>query len=82
MSSAVALRPDSSQSQNLSLFDSAGGEPTLADVLAGAWEGLVARATAGCLICGGPMEPVYAARGDGQRAPAAGRCTRCGSSLS
>ena len=82
MSSALAVRPDSSQSQTLPLFDRAGGEPTLADVLAGVWEGLAARATAGCPICGGQMEPVYGARGDRDQAAAAARCTTCGSLLS
>jgi hypothetical protein len=82
MSSAVALRPSSSRSQKLSLFDRAGGEPTLDDVLAGVWEGLAARATAGCPVCGGRMEPAYGARADRDRAPGAARCTSCGSSLS
>jgi hypothetical protein len=76
----VALRRSDSRSQTLSLFDgAAGGEPTLDDVLAGVWEGLAARATASCPVCGERMEP---ARGEGQQVPAGARCTSCGSSLS
>lgn len=74
MSSAMALRRSDSRSQTLSLFEGAGGEPTLDDVLAGVWEGLAARANASCPICGERMEPVVGTRrqrapGDGQRAP-------------
>ena len=90
MSSALALRASGSQSQTKSLFDGAGGEPTLDDVLAGVWEGLAARATAVCPICGERMEPISGARSDrarrpkGERAhgPEGARCTSCGSSLS
>jgi hypothetical protein len=72
------------------LFDGAGGEPTLDDVLAGVWEGLAARATAACPICGERMEPVFDARSHGgvaseearPGAPEGARCTNCGSSLS
>jgi hypothetical protein len=71
------------------LFDGAGDEPTLDDVLVGVWEGLAARATATCPICGGPMEAAYGGGGDeGSRAagraaaPEGARCTSCGSSLS
>ena len=90
MTPAVALRRSASQSRTLSLFEGTGGEPTLDNVLAGAWEGLAARATVACLICGERMEPVFGARddrggpGDGGRsgAPEGARCTNCGSSLS
>ena len=96
MTFAVALRPSGSWSQALSLFDGAGGEPTLDDVLAGVWEGLAARATAACPICGERMEPVSDAGGHGGAAsegrvasedarpgaPEGARCTNCGSSLS
>jgi hypothetical protein len=82
MSSAVALRPSGSRSQSLSLFDPAGGEPTLDDVLSGVWEGLTARAPAACPICAGPLELVYGAHGDREQAPEVARCTSCGSSLS
>jgi hypothetical protein len=79
MSSAVALRPPGSRSPALSLFDRAGGEPTLDDVLAGVWEGLAARGAAACPICGARMEPV-GARGD--NGPEVARCSNCGSTLS
>jgi hypothetical protein len=82
VSSALALRPSGTRSPTLSLFDSAGGEPTLDDVLAGVWEGLTARAAAACPVCGGRMEPVRGARGEGGPPPEAARCTSCGSSLS
>ena len=89
MTSAVALKLPGSRSQTLSLFEGAGGEPTLDDVIAGMWEGLAAGATAACPICGGPMEATYDGRGDERprsggrvRAPEGARCTSCGSSLS
>ncbi len=90
MTSAMALRASGSRSQRLPLFDGAGGEPTLDDVLAGVWEGLAARATAACPICGERMEPVFDARRQGGVAsedaraggPEGARCTNCGSSLS
>ncbi len=90
MTSAVALRPSGSRSETLSLFDGAGGEPTLDDVLAGVWEGLAARATAPCPICGERMEAVFdedgqrehTPEGDRASAPAGARCTSCGSSVS
>ena len=90
MTFAVALRPSGSWSQALSLFDGAGGEATLDDVLAGLWERLAARATAPCPVCGGRMEPMFGAHGDGgvasedarPGAPERARCTNCGSSLS
>jgi hypothetical protein len=89
VTSAVAVKRASSRSETLSLFDGAGGEPTLDDVLAGVWEGLAARATTACPICGGPMEATYGGPGDerpraGDRAgaPAGAHCTSCGSSFS
>ncbi len=78
MSSAVALRQSASASQALSLFDEAGGKPTLDDLVVGVWEGLTARATVACLICGGPMAPEYGAHSR----PIGCRCTACGSVLS
>jgi hypothetical protein len=92
VTSAVALSPSGSRSQTLSLLDCAGGEPTLDDVLSGVWEGLVARATAPCPVCGERMEPVVGApreRGGAPQGPRAprerdgegARCTSCGSSL-
>jgi hypothetical protein len=82
VTSAVALSPSGSRSQTLSLFDRAGGEPTLDDVLAGVWEGLAARSSGACPICGGRMEPAYGARGDRERAADAACCVSCGSLLS
>jgi hypothetical protein len=89
VTSAVALTPPGSRGQTLSLFDTAGGEPTLDAVLAGVWEGLAGRATAACPVCGGPMEAMHPSRSDERtreghraRAPESARCTSCGSSLS
>ena len=61
-----------------SLFDGAGGGPTLDDVLSGVWEGLAARAVVDCPMCGGELLPEY---GSGPL-PIGGRCRRCGTSLS
>ncbi|HVF78931.1 MAG TPA: hypothetical protein VNA28_11590 [Solirubrobacteraceae bacterium] len=52
--------------------------PTLEDVLAGAWEDLIAHRTAGCPICAGAMKPRY---GSGASA-AGGRCVDCKTELS
>jgi hypothetical protein len=61
-----------------SLFDGAGGGPTLDDVVSGVWEGLAAHAVVECPVCEGEMKPEY-----GQHAlPIGGRCRRCGTSLS
>jgi len=51
--------------------------PTLDDLVAGAWEGLLAGAPASCLVCGTPMEVRHSA-GHGA---VGGRCTGCGTSL-
>jgi hypothetical protein len=51
---------------------------TLDDVLVGAWEGLTAHHAVACLVCGGAMTPRHGATG----APAGGRCSGCGSTLS
>jgi hypothetical protein len=48
--------------------------PTLADVVARAWEVLGAQLPAGCPVCGGELIPHAQASG--------GRCTSCGSTLS
>ena len=70
MSTALAPRP-------LSLFETMSGEPTLAEVLDGVWEGLTAHRVVGCPVCGGAMEPEY-----GPHAlPGGGRCQGCGSRL-
>ncbi len=68
--STLALAP--------TLFESAGGEPTLDDVLVGAWEGLTAHRAVECPVCGGEMAPQYGAHAR----PRAGRCGSCGSELS
>jgi hypothetical protein len=61
-----------------SLFDVLGGEPTLDDVVVGAWEGLTAHMTATCPVCEGEMKPEYGAHA----LPLGGRCETCGSALS
>ena len=51
--------------------------PTLDDLVAGAWEGLLAGAPASCVVCGTTMHPRYS----GGHAPVGGRCTGCGTTL-
>lgn len=51
---------------------------TVADVVAGAWEGLVAHRGVECPLCGGTMKPRYGAAG---MTPVGGRCTDCGTTL-
>jgi hypothetical protein len=58
--------------------DGLGGEPTLDDVLAGAWEGLTVHAVVDCPMCSGPMAPEYRTRS----LPLGGRCGDCGTELS
>ncbi len=70
MSVVLATRPPS-------LFDSVGGEPTLEEALAGAWEGLAAHRTVDCLVCGAEMKPEYGAHA----LPLGGACAGCGSTL-
>jgi hypothetical protein len=52
--------------------------PTLDDLVAGAWEGLVAGAPAACVVCGAPMAPRHSA-GAGV---VGGRCGGCGTTVS
>jgi hypothetical protein len=78
VTAAVALRQTVSASQTLPLFDEAGGEPTLDELIVGVWEGLTARASASCPICSERLEPEYGAHAR----PIAGRCRQCGSRLS
>jgi hypothetical protein len=52
--------------------------PTLDDLVAGAWEGLLAGAPAECLVCGTQLAPRHSA-GAGV---VGGRCGGCGSTLS
>jgi hypothetical protein len=61
-----------------SLFDAAGGEPTLDEVIAGVWEGLTAHRAVDCPVCGAEMEPAYGAHAK----PIGGACRSCGSALS
>jgi len=67
----VASRP-------VSLFDPVAGEPTLDDLLAGAWEALSAHRIVACPVCGGEMKPAYGARA----LPVGGSCAGCGSTFS
>jgi hypothetical protein len=52
--------------------------PTLDDLVAGAWEGLLAGAPADCLVCGSPLAPRHSA-GAGI---VGGRCGDCGTTVS
>jgi hypothetical protein len=51
--------------------------PTLDDLVAGAWEGLLAGAPADCLVCGTAMTPRHSA-GAGV---VGGRCDGCGTTV-
>jgi hypothetical protein len=59
------------------LFDGRGGEPTLDDVIVGAWEGLTAHRPVACPVCEGELVPQYSAH----PRPVGGRCRDCGSEL-
>jgi hypothetical protein len=61
-----------------SLFDAVGGEPTLDEVLAGVWEGLIAHRVSECPVCRSELIPEYGAHA----LPIAGRCQTCESVLS
>ena len=57
-----------------------GGEPTLDEVLLGAWEGLIAQAAVQCPVCEGTLRPVF---GEGPaEAVVEGHCDRCATTLS
>ncbi|HWF71767.1 MAG TPA: hypothetical protein VG186_00395 [Solirubrobacteraceae bacterium] len=60
------------------LFDGAGGGPTLDDVLSGAWEELTAHAVVECPVCSGELAPEYGAHAR----PIGGRCRTCATTLS
>jgi hypothetical protein len=72
--------------------DGVGGEPTLDEIIVGAWEGLAAQVAVACPLCAEGLlrplaRPVGRAGGagdrdaaDGARA-ALGRCDRCGAQL-
>jgi hypothetical protein len=59
------------------LFDRPGGEPSLDEVISSVWEVLTARQPVECPVCGGEMEPQYAAHSR----PISGRCGDCGAEL-
>jgi hypothetical protein len=78
VSAATVLRRCTPEATERSLFDgSTGGEPTLAEVIAGVWEGLAARGTSSCPVCGAAMEARYGAHAG----PVDGRCNTCGATL-
>jgi hypothetical protein len=60
------------------LFDQLGGEPTLDDLIVGAWEGLAAHSVVTCPVCDGELAPQYGAH----HHPVGGRCRSCGTTLS
>jgi hypothetical protein len=55
-----------------------GGEPTLAALVAGVWEGLAAQRSVACPVCDEEMEPNYGAHAR----PIGGVCRGCGTRLS
>ena len=59
------------------LFDLAGGESMLDEVLVGVWEGLAAHRVVRCVVCGEEMAPEYGVHAR----PIGGRCTSCGTTL-
>jgi hypothetical protein len=61
-----------------SLFDTVGGEPTLDELVSGAWEGLAAHQHVACPVCGGDMTPEYGVHAR----PIGGRCGSCDTQLS
>jgi hypothetical protein len=69
---APAVRDDAP-----SMPDALGGEPTLDDLLVGAWEGLTAHKSVACLVCGESMGPEYGAHA----LPIGGKCGGCGTRL-
>jgi len=60
-----------------SLFETAGGEPTLDEVLSGVWEGLTAHQAVSCPVCGAVMEPRYGVHA----LPIGGSCRTCDTEL-
>lgn len=55
--------------------DGLSGGPTLDEAIVAIWEGLAARATVACPLCGGPLRPRPAGGTPG------GRCVDCGTTL-
>jgi hypothetical protein len=78
MTGAMALKQPAVASRALSLFDDAGGEPTLEEMFASVWEGLTARSSAVCPLCDGRLVADYSA----QSRLTGGRCERCGTRVS
>ena len=60
------------------LFDGAGGEPGLDEMLVRLWEGLTAHRLVACPVCGSDMRPQYGVHA----LPIGGRCGSCGSTFS
>jgi hypothetical protein len=60
-----------------SLFEPAGGERVLDEVIVRVWEELTANRSVGCPVCAADMEPEYSAHA----LPVGGRCSRCGSTF-
>ena len=59
------------------LFDGAGGEPGLDEMLVHLWEGLTAHRLVACPVCGSDMRPEYGVH----PLPVGGRCSGCGSTI-
>ncbi|MHB8659205.1 MAG: hypothetical protein ACYC91_14865 [Solirubrobacteraceae bacterium] len=59
------------------LFGAWGDDPTLDDVVVGAWDGLMALEVVPCPVCGAGLEPVHGVH----PRPTGGRCRGCGSWL-
>jgi hypothetical protein len=72
MSRAALLEPPPQRAVEAERRPPGGEQPTLGDIVARAWEGLLAAGAADCPVCSGPMELVAGA----------GRCRSCGSALS
>ncbi len=75
---AGAVAPRRTAGRPRSLFDGAGGGPTLDHLVSGAWEELTAHAVVECPLCDGELVPEYGSHA----LPVAGRCRSCGTTLS
>lgn len=75
------LAPDATAGGVAHVHDGVGGEPTLDDMVVGAWEGLTAQAAVPCPLCDGTLRPLYAGAG-GADPVVASRCDTCGTTLS
>jgi hypothetical protein len=68
-----------------SLFDQLSGEPTLDDLIVGAWEGLTAHQVAECPVCDGELAPRRSFAGGaagGESRSVVGQCRTCATVLS